>query len=317
MSGPRIIPPTRRRAASDLRHGHVSKATHETYKIHMKRFLLWLGKTLTQMESLSAKEIDALVKGYVGHLYEIKASYAAASQTVSAVRHFVTAFKSSVNPESAAALRSFRKRVPKTSRLPMPWTMAVAVAFRMERAQAGMGVAVLVAYAGLLRANEVLDLKREKVFTSDLARSLNVTDTRVKLGLDHTKTGKDQLATLQFPQVESVLQTWCKNKKFRMDEKVFPFTYTDLATAFRKASNIEWPGLNFTLHSLRHGCAVHLLQCGLSRDYVKFAGRWMSDSTVEVYSQANTFFTIANGISKSRREEVKKLADSLPASFFP
>lgn len=312
MSRPKKTRLTRPRAVSDLGHGNISNTTLATYKIHMKRFLTWSEAKLEKVRRLPAEDLDGLLKRYLEHLYRHKASYAGASQTMSAVRYFRPNFTAVA---AAAALRSFRKKVPKTSRLPMPWTFAVVVAIRMEKVTPGMGVAVLVAYAGLLRANEVLALTRGKVFTSDVAKSLNLTDNRMKLGLDHTKTGVNQLATLQFPQVESVLMNWCNRGKFRLDEKVFSFTYLELATAFRKACDEEWPEFKFTLHSLRHGCAVHLLQCNFSRDYVKFAGRWLSDSTVEIYSQANAFLTMANAVSKSRRDKAKKLTDALPAPF--
>jgi integrase len=175
-------------------------------------------------------------------------------------------------------LRGWSKLCPGKPWPPISWPAAVAIACVLHsQGHTRMGLAVLLAFAALLRCGELSGIRaRDFMFPG--------ADVIPGVGIREAKTGKNQWAPIVIPEVAQLCQELTQT--LDPDELVFPFHPDTLRKHYlRVRDELALPG-DLVFHSLRHGGATH--QClflNVNLETLRHRGRWKSVASVERYLQ--------------------------------
>ena len=169
------------------------------------------------------------------------------------------------------------------SALPMPqrW-LDVMVYVLVKQGHGLLGLGLLVAFAGCLRASELCGLYGADILLPDDSRdSHGVCGLRLR----QTKTGPNKFARVRDPAVIAVLRFL--KAITPTDSKVFMgVTGQRFNSLLRLACDQLGLSVVFTMHSLRHGAATMRFLGGDSPESIRIDGRWASANSMETYLQA-------------------------------
>lgn len=135
---------------------------------------------------------------------------------------------------------------------------------------------MLLAYAGLLRIREVLNLRFKDVILET---------SQVIVCLGQTKSGMEQKVVLQNPTVVKWLgQYLLWRQPHAMDGLVFSISYSSVLRWVKKLPNLLGAGsLSLTTHTFRRSGASELSRQGMALADVMLYGRWLSDRAARAY----------------------------------
>ena len=206
------------------------------------------------------------------------------------------------------ALQGWSRLHPSVPYPPLTWELALTIAaYLMAQGHEQLAVAVLVAFDGLLRVGELMSLR-----VGDVVGCGPVVTDRPDLAhlgagvrLRSTKTGRQQFAKLQRPEVQVLLGDLCKGRA--ADELVFGASAGVFRRHFKDAVRAMGLHQSFTPHSLRHGGATHLYAAGLSVDEIMLRGRWAVSKSARRYIQSGVAWEISTAVDS----EIIKLGVAL------
>lgn len=181
---------------------------------------------------------------------------------------------------------------PVTSHKPCLWSVALGVCVQL-RAHGHMeaAIAIVLAFAGFLRNSEVCSLWKADVMLPSDSRAgpTNIGSVRVRVG----KTGLNQFACIREPIVLALLRDYLPHVP--AGGRLFPsLNPSKLRTLFRRGQALlgfRFPP--FTVHSLRHGAAVHAQLLGVPVTTIMNYGRWESLKTIKLYLQTGLALRMA------------------------
>ena len=143
----------------DVANAVLKVETYQTYKRAALRFLDWVGAAFPSLCVSSDEQMDALLHIYINTLACNNGSRSLASLTLSSITHFIPRFRWSL-PRSQRALAGWRKLSPSQSWPPIPYDIAMLLAFSfLITGDFDKAVITLLSFHCLLRINECLCLR--------------------------------------------------------------------------------------------------------------------------------------------------------------
>ena len=154
------------------------------------------------------------------------------------------------------SLDAWRTRCPPKQAPAMPLELAMAVVGWLTiNGRPRIGAAVLLAYSGLLRASEALQLTWSDLIWSKLGLTLR---------LGQTKRGQEQRVVLTNPSVLHWMRRFYARCSGLSSDRVVGCGYGTLLRWLRKATAaLGWADVPWTTHSLRRGGASELVLAGM------------------------------------------------------
>ena len=168
---------------------------------------------------------------------------------------------------------------------PLPYPLLFLVAAELLACgQIGEALALLLAFAGLLRISEVAGLRVQDVVFPEDARFRGV--SFVVLALEHTKTGDDLSAEVRAAWLWPLLRRWVQQRAPQgRNARLFPGAPHLRAALARALVALGLGNVGFVFHSLRAGGALYLLNMGAPLDEVLRRGRWRRPESARPYLQ--------------------------------
>ena len=185
--------------------------------------------------------------------------------------------------QSDRCLIAWKRNQPVLSALPIPQRWLDVFAWLILRKGHGLlGLGLLVAFAGCLRASELLGLHGSDILLPGDSRDSSNT---CGLRLRRTKTGRNQFARISDPAVITVLSflKCITPANSRIFKGLSGLTFNNM---LKWVCNTVGLSFYFTMHSLRHGAATHKFLGGEAPETIRLEGRWASGSSMETYLQA-------------------------------
>jgi hypothetical protein len=265
----RLDPSTNRRYDQALIFLHTFLRTHHQ-RISYRAFL-----------ALPLQRADELLADFVEHAFHEEAG-ACRQRAINAVYGCVRdrpALRRHI-PTTLACLDGWQRQHPSQQYTPIPWDVAVAIAMTLCRwGKARMGLAVLVAFAGLLRGGELLSLLACNVIRPDP----RYPDSLPAVVILRAKTGRLQYVELHNREVADLLFAAAPHAT---TERVFPFSMSTFRSWFYRACVALRLPRRLHIHGLRHGGCTHLrLYMRLSAEELRLIGRWKSFRSMDTYLQ--------------------------------
>jgi integrase len=267
-----------------LLFGRLAPVTVKSYKRALIVFLQWcLDHSL---EFGDAGELRECLLDWIHEVYaeQSEGSRDTCLKAYSALIYLLPSLKMDL-VDVSRALKNWGKERPSTPWPPMTWQLAVAVAMRMAlSAGARPAIATLLAWEGLLRAGEVLNLRKEDVLDpvgGDLR--VGAGTFTMTLRIAKAKTGKNQSVEIVNDQVQKLVRSVVA--ALEPGEKLFPFSHRWWLGLFKTACEEYEIKTKYVLHSLRHGKATHLYMMTKDVAHVMMMGRWAVSKTAIHYIQ--------------------------------
>ena len=200
-----------------------------------------------------------------------------------------------VLPLTANALIAWDKQVSTTSRTPLPYGVFLCIV-KMAASLYGMHLAcsLVITYFGYLRARELLSLTLQDVkLPGDLGLGSSPSAQHFAgVHIRSSKTGKNQFVHLAHPLAVWALQWLCSHPS---GERLLDgYSYHLLAKSLRCILlTLGLEHLRITLHSFRHGGALHDYISGVPFADIQDRGRWQSAVTLKIYLQTSKAIQLA------------------------
>jgi integrase len=273
---------------STLRDAALAPATIRAYSTHYNTFLIYCRTDAMRLERMPAPRVDALLAGYMDHLYATGRPFHYAANTMHGVSFRHPRMRMLLG-ESRLRLRGWNRIRVTHSHPPMTWELAVVFAVTMARSGFhAHAVGLLLGFDCYLRVGELLRLQRRDVVQASDPRVGSVHPS-MALRLAVTKTGREQWVSLQDTDVARVLRAWLRHTapSSAPSDLVFPFS----SSSFRRlitntASALGLGHIPYVPHSLRHGGATADHLAGASIEQVMFRGRWKKMESARNYIQS-------------------------------
>jgi integrase len=253
----------------------------------------------------AAYDLDKCVENYISWLYaqHVGTNRQLAVNTVYGLYALYPEFRGTFK-RSEQLLRGWSRLAPSISHPPLTWPITVLIAIVLAKnGQVDAAIATLVAFDGLLRISEVINLRVADVslptdhrrgvpssVSTSFSQSTSSSSSRVCLRLATTKTGKNQWSELYTDEVGQLLSMLIQNRS--PSGYVFAFPFNHRANYYRHVfkvvcMSLGLADLNFTPHSLRHGGATHAhMHLNQSIEHIIHRGRWLSNNTCRSYIQS-------------------------------
>jgi integrase len=261
------------------------------------------------MHDLDEHELDWLLAERVVDIYEDTdgaVGLGTAATLVAAV--------SKANPRDCyktawKALDVWRARRPPSQALAVPWQLAFGmISWLVMAGRADVACAMLLCYAGLLRASEALMLRwRSFLRTPD--------GWVVILGV--AKRGLEQKVVITNLSVVLWLDLYSDSTQpgtagRRDGERVAHVSYAKLQYWLRKAAAaLGFGSMHWTSHGLRRGGATELLRQGCSLANIMLFGRWLAERSCREYLRRGDVALLR--LEQAIRPEDWKRAEELAA----
>ena len=272
----------------------------QRYRAASEIFAKWLQRLDNDFSQLAEEDQDWIIADFVLDLRDEGYSVQLARDAVSALqkewprRRFSTSWQ---------VVRGWTTETPPDRAPPMPEEVAMAVVvLLMACGQQACGLAALLAFCGLLRIGEALQLLRKDLIVSDNA---------IVILLPRTKTGQHQRVVLRNPQVVVFIQRWLAKYAGTNHTRVCHVSYATFRTWLARTLKVlGCENFKFRSHSFRRGAATALFQSGVPLQTVMILGRWASESSCRLYVQAGeaAMIAILRAMSASSRERVRALS---------
>jgi integrase len=278
-----------------------SRATIKIYKRGAKSFDEWMNDQKINEKKISFTSpegtilwdaIDIQLARYIHWLMKNDEPYYKARDALFGVKHQYTAPRKAFR-RANLSLSGWRKLAPPQQSKPMPWEVAVAIAKQLTlMGEIDKGIAILVAFDGMLRISELLSITTVDVTKSRPSnyQSTTTSDCDHKSSRDvtyihlaKTKTGDNQCARICHTGVQQLIGLLLSNKK--NGHRLFPWSTQTITRSYKAAmAQLGIPDI-FVFHSLRHGGATSLFERTRDINLVKLEGRWASRDSARHYIQ--------------------------------
>ena len=263
--------------------------TVQAYQREVRALLLF-----ARARSLPLESFADLERALVALSGEGRASRAQFEKLLAALECAVPACKGRL-PWARARLRAWQRISPPKHTVPMPWRVALAVAYAMAAmGHSRVGALVLLQWACGLRPGEVLGLTRGDLLPPALNHSAPG-EGLIVLGARHgTKARRAQSARLLPSESEGsvglcILRAFVATTPKATQALSAVYSVSVYNRLLRKAcqrAGVAEHG--FTPHSMRAGWASELRMRGVPFTELKERGRWISDSSLRTYLDAVT-----------------------------
>lgn len=254
----------------------MQPATQERYEAAQDAFLDWCDTLGVDWHALAEEQQDFVLADYVldGRESEHRVQFyadclASLQKSYGHRRHFKASWK---------VLEGWRSEQPPVQAPPAPESFVYAsVTMLLLDDQAGVAIAILIAFCGVLRISEALQLSPSDVVC---------TPEGVVLLLRTTKRGAPQSdrVVLSNPAVVYLCRWrlhWCRKNH---SPRLCNVSYFTVGKSLQLCANCFGFGhVRFTTHSLRRGGATALYLHGMPFADIMFFGRWSSESSAKLY----------------------------------
>jgi len=204
---------------------------------------------------------------------------------------------------------------PVISRPPLTWPITVLIAVTMAKnGFVNEALATLVAFDGLLRISEFINLKIGDVaLPSDSRLGSRIHKSRTVLHIRKSKTGDHQSSELYDRGVTSLLRRHIRPYRDRLHRSLFRIrSVRDYRAVFKNAiASLHLQHCKFVPHSLRHGGATHAIRTGNSMATIQQRGRWKSASSATIYLQQAAAVRLDIRIPQRQHDYASELVGNL------
>lgn len=299
---------------AQLRAASVSDATRAQYQAAVERYRHYCRSLpphphLPPSHRDAAPQVDSCISGYLSLIFCVHAGRmrAHATNVIYGMYWMFPTLRGELRI-SEQVLVGWNRCYPSESHPPLTWPLAVLIALTMAyNGYPVGGLATLVAFDGLLRIDELCQLRVSDVSflgdprrgaasissASSSATAPSAPSGRAILRIAQAKTGRNQSSELFNEDVVDILCLYVRHR--RTDQILFPLgsadSFSSPSVAYRRSFEYvckAW-GLRefgFVPHSLRHGGATHaILHQRQSIETVLQRGRWASTSSARIYLQ--------------------------------
>ena len=283
----------------------------------------------------AAVDLDMCVSGYISLLFANAdgANKQLAVNTLYGIYLFQPEMRGLLR-RSEQLLRGWSRLKPSVSHPPLTWPLCLLIAATMAKNQFfDCALATLVAFDGLLRVSELVNIRVHDVSALSDARrggvssptvpvfqgQVSASARRVCIRLPSTKTGSNQWCELYSGGVGDLLVRWLHARPAQSFVFQFPVDPSRRADHYRQVLRLVCDGLglsgyHYTPHSLRHGGATHAhLHLNQSIEHVMHRGRWRSNDSCRTYIQAGR----AALLSQDLPSAITALATGLVTDWLP
>ncbi len=288
-------PQPQQSAASILRDAVLAYSTIKRYKRSLHLFITWCDENGV-VDSSNMDELDSILCSYIEHLYNIdKSKKTWALNALNAVQHFHPRSKSLL-PESHLLVRGWARMVPKLSRPPLTFELAVVIAVSMLKAGFYRpAVATILAFECYLRVGELCAIRVRDVALIS-GRHFGQSYIGSAIGLVNTKTGPNQFVTIRTSFVDSLIEQLVTDLTYQCDDRdqlLFDFSSDTYRKHMQSAcSSLGLSQYNFSPHSLRHGGATYSFMSNVPIEDILLRGRWRQPLSARTYIQSGPMLMI-------------------------
>lgn len=230
---------------------------------------------------------------YIQLLFDHKAKFYLARDTVCAVQHFLPDLRFRLH-RAWDCVKSWKLQTKLSSRVPLPHFALEALCLKAWDMGLGGGSEVIlwvcacvllrVGFYGLLRSGELCALRRDCVSIVRLAGKAPLAIIAVIKPKTRAVYGRSQFVVIREPGTVLWLEWLCEGVQGRL--KLWPSTpWRFRKILFRLLQSLGWEALKINLGSLRPGGATHYLLMGDSVQIIQHMGRWASEHSLHVYLQ--------------------------------
>lgn len=222
--------------------------------------------------------LDLLVGEYLEHLWASGEGRGKASDTLAAIQDLQPQTKGCL-PCSWRLLRAWHVNEIPCRAPPLPEVcLRAMVGWAIFKEEFRFGLSLMLAYYGLLRTGELLDVKSSHVFFESSKKP-----AVVSLGL--TKGGKRMGASESVSIAVELVLLWLKAwKKAATPQEMLCSSPAHWRSLFAQCVNsLGLSDLCFRPYSLRRGGATHWFSKHGSLDKVVVLGRWQAQRTARLY----------------------------------
>lgn len=275
------MPRTRKRSR-DVKKGHikfvsVSAKTIDRYRVGVKRFFSWMSRERIPMPN-SFDELDHHAGEFIHFLYQDDRPLGWVTDFVSGMKRLYPKCRRKLETASAY-MRNWQKATVRTRALPLSSEMVRGMAaVAIQKGQPQLALILLVGFAGLLRAGEMVELKWKDVtiYRPDLA---------VLVFAESKGAQRKGQAETVFIRDARIIQNLKQRKAMSgPDDYLYAGSYSELGSKIKAlASFFGLVHANLTPHCIRRGGATWHFANHLSYDSTQRHGRWAHARTAQVY----------------------------------
>ena len=221
-------------------------------------------------------------------------------------------------PQLGSKLHRTRKRitgwkraVPKSSTVAIPWPLAVLVAVTLvNQNKFDLGVGVLLAHHCMLRVDELVRITVEDIEFDSQFSGTGGAGVR----LERTKTGRNKYAKIEDKAILRLVRHLVELRRSSIGPtaKLISVGRQSFRLYFKQACQfLNFSSFNFSPHSLRAGGATALHDQGMPVDKIMHRGRWTQLKSLNTYIQSGRSIFIQYQ-AKGRTECPLKLSSDDP-----
>ena len=266
-----------RKRLGSLKSLTVQPATRARYENARKAFYKFLFDNNLTIPT-STLVLDTLLGEYLEFLWSSGEGRAKASDTLAAIQDLQPHTKGGL-ALSWRLLRTWHVNEIPCRAPPLPENCLQAmIGWSIFQEDFDFGLSLMVAYYGLLRTGELLDLTSSHVFVESASKP-----AVISLGL--TKGGKRMGAAESVSVSVEVVLKWLKAWKLKAKphQRLCPSNSSWRSRFSECLAALGLEHLSFRPYSLRRGGATHWFSKHGSLDRVVVLGRWQAQKTARIY----------------------------------
>ena len=257
-------------------------------------FLHWVNSFATSLSwDLSPSSADEALARFVQYCHDSSRPIWIARHAILGAQTFYRGLKGQLT-RSWNAIRSWQFETPLASRVPLPlevlhamFASALSLASSYPHAAhllISFAVLIRVGFFALLRPGELLKLRVGDILFPSVMEGAGIAVLAIRDAKNRLYMGRYQFATLKdFPTVQW-LRWLCKHLPSTC--KLWPSSGVKFRNIFNwVVSSLDLQRFRFSPAGLRSGGTTHCFLSGVSVDNLKFAGRWATERTLNVYIQ--------------------------------
>jgi hypothetical protein len=259
----------------------IAEATYRAYSREVAGFVLWCRQSGRLQSLRSVARLDLVLMEYL-HWLHPRRGKGACQNVTSGLVHFLPQAKGRL-PHSALAMRGIHRVQPTKQAAPVPWHVAVLLAWWQSRVHGRRyGVATVVGGHCMLRISELLGLRTTDIIVRNDDRMGRDNGSMI-LRLRKTKAGLVQSVSVDDVGVEGLLMDVLR--RTAPGDRLFPFSaYKYRASMAMACKHLRLPR-RFTPHGLRHGGATAFWMRHRNLDQLALRGRWSDKRSCLRYMQ--------------------------------
>lgn len=297
----------------ESRHQHIrsigiTSNTRQRYHKALAHFFSWL-RTMSFGMPHDMDDFDYLAGEFVNHLWQEGCGLSSANDFISGMGRFFPKSRRNM-PTARQYVKNWCRQVSRKRALPLSIDMVKAMAaLALMRSRRDLSVLLLLGFLGLLRTDELLQLRRDQIIF------LHKPQMRIVITLLHTKTtgyrGGPEQVVIHDPVVHLLLQDVVQS--LNSSERIYNGSFATLSREYRwLAGHFGLARSRLTLYGLRRGGATwHFLNFG-NWDALAERGRWSQVRTARLYVEGAAAELTDMQISERGRRLVTTASRLLP-----